>query len=257
QLAYVMYTSGSTGTPKGVGVTHQGLVDLALDHRYAGDAHRRVLHHSAQAFDASTYELWVPLLRGGTLVLAPPGRLDAATLARTIDAHRVTAAFLSSGLFRVIAETGPGAFTGLREIWTGGDVMSPTAVRETLRACPEVRVVNAYGPTEITMAATCETITRADAVAETVPIGQPMDNMRAYVLDSALRPVPPGVAGELYLAGTGLARGYLGRLGLTAGRFVASPFGTPGERMYRTGDIVAWTADGHLDFRGRADTQVK
>ncbi|WP_431041065.1 non-ribosomal peptide synthase/polyketide synthase [Streptomyces sp. P1-3] len=257
QLAYVMYTSGSTGTPKGVGVTHQGVVDLALDHRFAGDAHGRVLHHSAQAFDASTYELWIPLLRGGTIVLAPPGRLDATTLAHLVEEHRVTAAFLSSGLFKVIAEVGPQAFTGLKEIWSGGDVMSPTAVRETFRACPAIQVVNAYGPTEITMAATCEPITQADAVAEAVPIGQPMDNMRAYVLDTTLRPVPPGVPGELYLAGTGLARGYLGRLGLTAERFVASPYGTPGERMYRTGDIAAWTPDGHLDFRGRADTQVK
>ncbi|NGO69420.1 non-ribosomal peptide synthetase [Streptomyces boncukensis] len=257
QLAYVMYTSGSTGRPKGVGVTQRGVAGLACDGRFGDEGGERLLMHSAQAFDASTYELWVPLLRGRTAVLAPPGRVDADVLARMVEEHRVTGAFLTSGLFKVIAQARPEAFRGLKEIWTGGDAMSPAAVRETWRACPDVEIVNAYGPTETTVVATCEPVTRAGADAESVPIGRPMDDTRAYVLDGALRPVPPGAAGELYLAGTGLARGYLGRSGLTAERFVACPFGAPGERMYRTGDVVAWGTDGRLDFRGRADSQVK
>ncbi|WP_031192840.1 AMP-binding protein, partial [Streptomyces alboflavus] len=254
QLAYVMYTSGSTGTPKGVAITHQGVVDLALDHHYTTTAHHRVLHHSAQAFDASTYELWIPLLHGNTLVLAPPGHLDATTLAHTIHTHHITAAFLTAGLFKVIAEVQPQALTGLKELWTGGDTMSPTAARETLHACPDLHIINAYGPTEITMAATCHPTTPTDTTNDTIPIGQPMNNMRAYVLDTTLRPTPPGIPGELYLAGTGLARGYLGRHTLTAERFIANPHGTPGERMYRTGDIATWTPQGHLTYHGRTDT---
>ncbi|WP_237307942.1 non-ribosomal peptide synthetase [Streptomyces alboflavus] len=257
QLAYVMYTSGSTGTPKGVAITHQGVVDLALDHHYTTNAHHRVLHHSAQAFDASTYELWIPLLHGNTLVLAPPGHLDATTLAHTIHTHHITAAFLTAGLFKVIAEVQPQALTGLKELWTGGDTMSPTAARETLRTCPHLHIINAYGPTETTMAATCHPTTPTDTTNDTIPIGQPMNNMRAYVLDTTLRPTPPGIPGELYLAGTGLARGYLGRHTLTAERFVACPHGTPGERMYRTGDIATWTPQGSLVYHGRTDTQVK
>ncbi|MFF9899091.1 non-ribosomal peptide synthase/polyketide synthase [Streptomyces longispororuber] len=254
-LAYVMYTSGSTGTPKGVGVTHRGVVGLALDRRFAGDVHERVLLHSNQAFDASTYELWIPLLRGGTVVVAPPGRLDAAGLARIVAEGEVTALLVAAGLFKVIAEETPEAFTGVREVWSGGDVMAPAAVARVLAACPGTAVVNAYGPTEATMAVTTHRLT-APAGAP-VPIGQPMDNTRVHVLDGALRPVPPGVPGELYLAGEGLARGYLGRAALTAERFVACPYGAPGERMYRTGDVVAWTEEGRLVFRGRADSQVK
>ncbi|GGR89707.1 hypothetical protein GCM10010252_30750 [Streptomyces aureoverticillatus] len=307
QLAYVMYTSGSTGRPKGVGVTHEAVIDLARDRRFATQAHRRVLLHSAQAFDASTYELWIPLLRGGTVVLAPPGRLDATVLAQVIEEHQVTAMWATAGLFKVLAEIRPETFTGLKEIWAGGDVLSPAAVRATQQSCPGILVVNGYGPTETTTFAACEPLTPDGAAAEpltpdgaaaepltpdgaaaepltpdgaaaepltpdgaaaepltpdgaaaeAIPIGRPMDNMRAYVLDTALRPVPPGVPGELYLAGTGLARGYLDRFAPTAERFVACPFGAPGERMYRTGDVVRWTSEGRLVFQGRADTQVK
>ncbi|MCI3928030.1 non-ribosomal peptide synthase/polyketide synthase [Streptomyces sp. AN091965] len=257
ELAYVMYTSGSTGTPKGVGVTHRGVAGLALDSRFAGGAHERVLMHSAQAFDASTYELWIPLLRGGAIVVAPPGRLDATGLARIVAEHRVTALLVATGLFKVIAEELPDAFTGVREVWSGGDVMAPAAVEQVMAVCPGIAVVNAYGPTEATMAATTHRLTEPGQAGAAVPIGRPMDNARAYVLDGALKPVLPGVPGELYLAGEGLARGYLGRLPLTAERFVACPFGPAGERMYRTGDVVTWTTDGHLAFQGRADAQVK
>ncbi|MCA1706630.1 MAG: amino acid adenylation domain-containing protein, partial [Actinobacteria bacterium] len=234
-LVYVMYTSGSTGTPKGVAVRHRDVVALACDRRFAGGGHERVLLHSPQAFDASTYELWVPLLNGGQVVVAPPGELDASVLARVISEQGVTGLWLTSGLFRMVAQESPGCLSGVREVWTGGDVVPAGAVRRVLAACPGLAVVDGYGPTETTTFATSYRMLSVESVPEVVPIGGPLDNMRVYVLDGGLRPVPPGVPGELYIAGAGLARGYLGRPGLTAGRFVACPFGVAGERMYRTG----------------------
>ncbi|GCD93045.1 non-ribosomal peptide synthetase [Embleya hyalina] len=257
QLAYVMYTSGSTGTPKGVAVTHRAVASLALDRRFANGPHERILMHCAQAFDASTYELWTPLLRAGTLVLAPPGPLDTTTLADLVAARGVTLACFTAGLFKVVAESAPESFAGLREILVGGDVLSPTAVARVAAACPDTAIFNAYGPTETTSFSVYHPVPATADVPHTLPIGRPRGNTRAYVLDSALRPVPHSVPGELYLAGTGLARGYLGRPARTARSFVACPFGPAGERMYRTGDIVVRTPDGRLEFRGRADSQVK
>ncbi|GFJ83607.1 hypothetical protein Phou_077870 [Phytohabitans houttuyneae] len=256
-LAYVEYTSGSTGTPKGVAVRHRDVVALAADQRFAGGAHHRVLLHSPLAFDASTYELWVPLLNGGTVVVAPPGELDVETLRATLAAGAVTGLWLTAGVFRVVAQDAPDALRGVREVWTGGDVVPAAAVRRVLEACPGITVVDGYGPTETTTFATSFAMSAAGGVPDAVPIGAPLDNMRAYVLDGWLRPVPPGAPGELYVAGAGLARGYLGRPGLTAARFVADPFGGAGERMYRTGDVVRWRSDGVVEFVGRADEQVK
>ncbi|MEV7770270.1 amino acid adenylation domain-containing protein [Kitasatospora sp. NPDC086791] len=256
QLAYVMYTSGSTGRPKGVAVRHRDVADLAADRRWQDGRHRRVLLHSPHAFDAATFELWTPLLAGGTVVVAPPGPLDAAALRAVTTRHQVTAAWLTKGLFDVIAEEAPGTLGALRVVCTGGDAASPTLVRRVLDACPGLVVANGYGPTETTTFATHHTLTAADLDGPHVPIGRPLDNTRAYVLDARLRPVPPGVPGELYLAGAGLARGYLGRPGLTAERFVACPYGTA-DRMYRTGDLVRLRADGAIEFLGRIDGQIK
>ncbi|MGW0669380.1 amino acid adenylation domain-containing protein [Streptomyces sp. NPDC002746] len=257
QPVYAMFTSGSTGVPKGVAVTHRNVADLAAQTMYANGAHGRVLFHSAMAFDASTYEMWVPWLNGGTLVVAPAGHLDAAAYEGLISEHGITALWLTAGLFRVMAEEVPEAFAGVREVWAGGDVVPPEAVRRVMERCPELTVVNGYGPTETTTFATTHRIHRPLDYAGAIPIGEPLDNHRAYVLDEGLRLVAPGTPGELYIAGAGLAQGYLDRPSLTADRFVADPYGPVGTRMYRTGDLVRWNAEGSVEYLGRADQQVK
>lgn len=257
QLAYVSYTSGSTGEPKGVAVTHRNVVDLALDHRWRGTAHTRVLLHSPMAFDASTYELWVPLLTGGQVIVAPEGPLSVAALARHLTQGRITGLWLTSGLFQILADLDPACLAGVDEVWTGGDVVPPAAVGRVLEHCPGTVVVNGYGPTETTTFATSYRAGPADGERVTLPIGTPLDSTRVRVLDPLLLPVPPGGTGELYIAGDGLARGYLGRPAATAERFVANPYGPPGDRMYRTGDLVRWNDDGKLEFVGRVDEQVK
>ncbi|WP_461112653.1 amino acid adenylation domain-containing protein, partial [Streptomyces chlorus] len=256
RLAYVMYTSGSSGTPKGVAVTHRDVLALAHDPRWEA-GQDRVLAHSPMAFDASTYEIWIPLLSGGQVVFAPPGDVDVAVLAHVVDRHAVTGLWLTAGLFRVVAEEQPTALAGVQRVWTGGDVVSPAAVERVRTACPELVVVNGYGPTETTTFALSHEIATDRPLGASVPIGRPLANMAAYVLDDRLRPVPPGVGGELYIAGSGVARGYFRRPGLSAQRFVADPFDGAGARMYRTGDLVRWTHDGVIEFLGRADDQIK
>ncbi|WP_329214365.1 amino acid adenylation domain-containing protein [Streptomyces sp. NBC_01485] len=257
-LAYVLYTSGSTGTPKGVAVAHREVVALALDRHWRDGAHDRVLFRSPHAFDASTYELWVPLLNGGLVVVAPPGDLDVPGLARLIGEQRVTGTFLTATLFNELADRCPQRLGTLREVMTGGEAASPAAVRRVREHCPGTTVTNAYGPTETTtFAAVFPLAPGREAPAGQVPIGRPLDGTRLHVLDDRLAPVPPGVTGELYIAGAGLAQGYLGRPGLTAERFTACPSGPPGTRMYRTGDLARWTADGQIEYLGRADRQIK
>ncbi|MFF9672031.1 non-ribosomal peptide synthase/polyketide synthase [Streptomyces eurythermus] len=254
-VQYLMFTSGSTGTPKGVAVRQRDVVALALDRAFAG--HDRVLVHSPHAFDAATYEVWVPLLRGGTAVLAPPAGLDAAQVRRAVTERGVTCLWLTAGLFRLLAQEDPGCLRGAREVWTGGEAVPGAVVRRVLDACPDLTVVDGYGPTETTTFATRRVFRSGDPLPAVLPIGRPLDNTRVYVLDASLQPQPPGVPGELYIAGAGLARGYAGRPGATAARYVADPYGPPGTRMYRTGDLVRWSADGELHFVGRADDQIK
>ncbi|WNI20542.1 non-ribosomal peptide synthetase [Streptomyces sp. ITFR-16] len=257
RLAYVMFTSGSTGLPKAVGVTHADITALAADRSWADGASDAVLLHSAYVFDASTFEIWTPLLNGGRVVVAPEGALEPAVLRDLVARYGVTAAFLTTALFNVLAETDPDALGLLRLVASGGEAAAPGLLQRVAAAHPDTAVLHVYGPTETTTFATLHRVRPDEAQAGAAPIGRPLDGMRAYVLDAAMRPVPPGAEGELYVAGAGVARGYLGRPGLTATRFVADPFTGTGARMYRTGDLVRWDADGSLHYVARADQQIK
>ncbi|MFF1376346.1 amino acid adenylation domain-containing protein [Streptomyces sp. NPDC058308] len=249
--AYVIYTSGSTGTPKGVTVPHRGLANFALaqSEQWGIGVGSRVLQFLSPSFDAAASEFFTALLTGGTLVLADAERLtpgpDLLELLRT---EEITHCTLVPSVLRVLSEkTLPGSLT----LIVGGEACGPEIVE---RWSAGRKMFNAYGPTEITV---CATLSEALSGAVVPPIGRPIANVRTYVLDEGLSPVPPGVPGELYVAGPGVARGYLNRPGLTAERFVADPYGPAGSRMYRTGDLVRWNGDGTLQFLGRADDQVK
>jgi aspartate racemase len=257
QLAFIMYTSGSTGAAKGVGVTHRDVIAFTAAGDWRNGAHQRVLMHSATGFDASTAELWVPLLTGGTVIAAPAGKLGVRALADTIEAEGVTAIVLTAALFRLLADEQVRCLAGVREVWAGGDVVPAETVRLVLREFPAITVVNGYGPTETTTFATVHPMSSPASVPDELPIGRPIACTRAYLLDDALSQVPPGVQGELCLGGPQVARGYLGLPGLTAAAFVPDPFGPPGSRMYRTGDLARWRPDGTLAFLGRMDAQVK
>ncbi|MER6917452.1 amino acid adenylation domain-containing protein, partial [Streptomyces sp. NPDC000594] len=256
-VAYVMFTSGSTGVPKGVSVTHANVLALVDDPCWRKESRAKVLLHSPSTFDPSTYELWGPLLTGGVIVVAPAGDMEMEVLARTIADYEVTGLMVAASVLRLLVEEHPACLAGVREIWSGGESMSPQVVERIFEANPGILVTNSYGPTETTLCAVHHTLTAESTLNDRIPIGVPVGNTRVYVLDGLLSVVPVGVVGELYVAGAGLARGYLGRAGLTAERFVADPFGPVGSRMYRTGDVVRWRADGSLDFVGRADDQVK
>lgn len=256
-LAYVIHTSGSTGEPRGVAVTHRGILSLALDSCWTAVERERVLMLAPHAFAVSVYEIWFPLLRGGRLVLAPPGRPDLAMLSRLIRDNAITSVHLTAGLFRLVATEAPDCLAGVGEVSTGGDVISPGAVRRVLTACPGIIVRPTYGASEVTLFATGVPLTAPPPPASTVPVGRPMSDVRLHVLDERLRPLAPGQVGELYIGGGRLARGYFGRPGLTAERFVADPFDGSGARMYRTGDLVRRTENAMIDFVGRASSQVK
>jgi amino acid adenylation domain-containing protein/thioester reductase-like protein/non-ribosomal peptide synthase protein (TIGR01720 family) len=257
QLAYVIYTSGSTGTPKGVGVTHRNVLSLAFDRGWREGSLERLLLHSSHAFDASTFEMWVPLLRGKQVIVAPPRELDIAVLKRLCQEENVTCMFLTSSFFSVLAQEAPDCFSGVREVWTGGDVVSAAAVQRVRDHCPGTLVSNAYGPTETTTFATHYAVCGPGKKTGNVPIGSAMDNHQVYILDSGFKPAAVGIPGELFIAGAGVARGYLQRPDLAAERFLPNPFGDSGERMYRTGDRARWRQDGQVEFLGRSDQQVK
>ncbi|WP_373296659.1 amino acid adenylation domain-containing protein, partial [Streptomyces sindenensis] len=258
--AYVIYTSGSTGRPKGVVVAHRGIAGLrssaaaAFDVRPGG----RVLQFASVSFDAAFAEIAVALLTGAELVLAPKERLlPGEPLAELLAEHAITQVTLPAAALAAMPD---GSLPAGMSLTVAGEALPPEQVR---RWSTGRRMVNGYGPTETTVAASYAVLTPGGAECaawreESVPpIGRPVVNARAFVLDGALRPVPVGVPGELYVSGPGLARGYLGRPDVTAERFVALPFGGDGTRMYRTGDIARWRSDGQLEFVGRADDQIK
>lgn len=251
--AYVIYTSGSTGRPKGVVVTHAGLANLSAAEvdQFLVQAGDRVLEFSSPSFDASVLELCMSLPAGAALVVPPPGPLLGEQLAAVLSDRRVTHALIPPVALATLPDEVVLEVPEFRCVIVGGDACPVGLVT---RWAPGRRMINAYGPTESTVVSTWS---QPLAPHRTPPIGRPIWNTRAYVLDRALRPLPIDVPGELYVTGAGLARGYLNRPGLTAERFMANPFGEPGSRMYRTGDMVRWSTDGELQFVGRADTQVK
>jgi amino acid adenylation domain-containing protein len=256
-LAYVMYTSGSTGTPKGVAVTHRNVARLVLGTGYARFGPDEVfLQLAPVSFDASTLEIWGPLLHGGRLALAPDGPVSLAELGALLRRHQVTTLWLTAGLFHQMVDEEIEGLAGLRQLLAGGDVLSPAHVRRTLERLGGLVVINGYGPTEGTTFSACHRLDEPGAVTAPVPIGRPIANTTARVLDGALRPVPLGTVGDLYVGGDGLARGYLDRPDLTAERFVPDPF-VAGGRLYRTGDRARWLKSGVLEFLGRSDQQLK
>lgn len=260
-LAYVIYTSGSSGRPKGVMIEHRSVLRLVVNAAYA-EIRREdcVAHCASPSFDAATWEVWGPLLNGARVLVVPQRIvLSPVLFNEELIKHRASAMFLTVGLFHKYVDALEQAFSQLRYLLVGGDVMAPSmAARALAKVSPPKQLLNVYGPTETTTFATAFVVTREAARADSLPIGKPITNTRAYVLDGDRMPVGVGVAGEIYVGGPGVARGYLNQPELTAERFVEDSFDRKlGEKLYRTGDLGRWTADGDLQFLGRVDLQLK
>jgi amino acid adenylation domain-containing protein len=256
-VACVMFTSGSTGRPKGIAAPHRALVNTFLGQSYVDFGPDEVVLQCAPvSWDGFALELFGALLFGGTCVLQPGQKPEPQVVAELIVEHGVTTAHLSASLLNHLLDEHPDLFADVRQVMTGGEPASVPHVATMLARHPRVRLVNGYSPAESMIFTLAHRIVPADTERASIPVGRPLAHKRVHVLDRGLRPVPPGVLGELYMSGIGLADGYVGQPGLTAERFVASPFDV-GQRMYRTGDLVRWRADGVMEFLGRADDQVK
>ncbi|NUS45898.1 MAG: amino acid adenylation domain-containing protein, partial [Mycobacteriaceae bacterium] len=251
-VAYVIYTSGSTGVPKGVAVSHAGLAGFSAEQvrLYRIDGDSRTLHFASPSFDASVMELLLAVGAAATMVIVPPGVYGGADLAELLRRQRVTHAFITPA---ALASLDPAGLDSLREVAVGGEAYGADLVRRWVTALPRLRFHNVYGPTETSMVVN---ISAPLAVGDPLTIGGPIGGVSQWVLDERLRPVPVGVAGELYIAGAQVASGYHRRSGLSAARFVACPW-APGLRMYRTGDVVRWTEAGEVQYVARNDFQVK
>ncbi|MBB4846262.1 amino acid adenylation domain-containing protein, partial [Paucibacter oligotrophus] len=258
-LAYVIYTSGSTGRPKGAAIRHRSLASCMtwMQQTYGLTSTDTVLHKAPFGFDVSAWEIFWPLTAGVRLVVANPGdHRDPERITELIRTHQITTLnFVPAMLQAFLAHEGIEGETRLRYVICGGEAMPAATQGEALRRLEGVSLQNLYGPTETTIHVTQWTC--RDDEQSLVPIGRPISETNAYVLDGELSPVPQGVAGELLIGGELLARGYLGRSGLSAERFVADPFDEAGGRLYRTGDLVRWNAEGQLEYLGRLDHQVK
>ncbi|MFD9886504.1 amino acid adenylation domain-containing protein [Streptomyces alboflavus] len=259
QAAYVLYTSGSTGRPKGVVVSHAGIANRVswVVRRHGLGPADRVLQKTTLTFDAACWEVFAPLVSGGTVVLAPPGaEADASMLLRAVAAHEVSVLQVVPSMLRILAdEPGWADCTALRLLFSAGEPLHAELVQSVI-ARRDVEVWNTYGPTECSIDITAHRFDPAQQHGP-VPIGRPIPGMRVLVADSGGRPVSVGTRGELYAGGVGVARGYLGQPERTAEGFVPDPYATDGSRLYRTGDLVRWSADGTLEYLGRADDQVK
>ncbi|HEU4871498.1 MAG TPA: amino acid adenylation domain-containing protein, partial [Pyrinomonadaceae bacterium] len=258
-LAYIVYTSGSTGKPKGVAITQRSVSRLVFGVDYARlDEQQCVLLAAPITFDAATFELWGALLHGGRCVLAVERVLSSSEIGRLVRRHGVTTMFLTTALFNSVVDEDVTQLRGVQQLLVGGEALSVKHMRWAQEELGEITIGNVYGPTEATTFTSYE---RMGVVAEgvsTIPIGKPIGNTTVYVLDKRMQPVAPGVRGELYIGGPGLARGYVGRADLTAEKFVPHPYSERGgERLYRTGDVVWQHGDGRVEFVGRRDQQVK
>ncbi len=259
-LAYVFYTSGSEGRPKGVCIPHRAINRLVRNTNFvqivSSDC---VAQISNASFDGATFEIWGALLNGARLVMiSRDTALSPRELAEQIQGHGITTMFLTTSLFNELALQAPSMFRALKHLVIGGEAADPKSVSLVLRSQAPQRLINGYGPTEATTFATWYEMKDVPEDVETIPIGRPLANTEVYIFDKQLRPVPIGVAGELHIGGDALARGYWNRPELTAEKFIANPFmNEPGERLYKTGDLARYRADGNIEFLGRIDQQVK
>lgn len=255
--AYVMHTSGSTGRPKGVAVPHRGVVRLLFGNAWSSpDVMKRVLQLASLSFDSSTYEIWGPLVHGGTCVLHQGIVPTAGQLGDVLRAQRISALWLTASMFNTVVDEAPHSLLGLSELLVGGEALSVTHVRKAQSLLPDTILTNGYGPTESTTFACCHRMLQPlDAAAHSVPIGRPIANTRVYILDSRMNPVPIGVKGELYVAGHGLALGYLGREELTAERFVTDPFGQLAHICIERATLLAIVATHSLNLLAARTTR--
>lgn len=258
-LAYVMYTSGSTGIPKGVAIPHRAVVRLVKATNYVSfSPNETFLQLAPISFDASTFEIWGPLLNGGKLALMTPAPPTLEAIGNAIREYGITTLWLTAGLFNAMVDERLHDLRSLRQLLAGGEVLSVPHVGKALRELKNTRLINGYGPTESTTFACCHTIAPDTPLDRPIPIGRPIENTTVYILGPDLQPVPVGVTGELCIGGDGLARGYWRRDALTAEKFINDPFSSdPGARLYKTGDIARWRNDGVIEFVGRTDNQIK
>ena len=259
-LAYIIYTSGSTGAPKGTEVFHRGVLRLLFGIDYARlDRSQMILQLAPISFDAATFEIWGALLHGGKCILFPGKPSDPRELGVVLKKHQINTLWLTAALFNTVIDQEPQALAEVKQLLIGGEALSVPHVKTGLALLPHTQIINGYGPTESTTFTCCHKIPGAlDDRLSSIPIGRPIANTQVYILDPHLNIVPTGVVGEIYIGGDGLARGYLNRPDLTAEKFIANPFiSDPGARLYETGDLARYLADGNIEFLGRIDNQVK